>query len=412
MVKLKFIIREGVLVLRFSELKVRYYQRVGHLLKGCPNLKHFDKDKQRFSSYALFYCENNKILEDYKKIYAKIILEHPELTAKQVSHYYKIEDKTATAISQVNQYQISDYSNSVEKYLEVVIMREEVKQGCNFEIYQKLLTRCRKTIPGFSSLTFSMIDFNRMVGIAYIFARDKAYKHTTKAFRALLGRASKDRDVNFSLAQIGDFCFNDYNPNRYATEIKHPDVLTEEQVRKFMNMDIRGITPTYLDRRMVQLYYDFCVFMLHSFFAPCDVIKAKLSDITRNGTIITQRKKTHRYAEVPITPVMQLIIDKYRGMSKDGYIFPIMDDKKESEHKTKDYIYKRFRGRLDLWLKRIGEILGTDFNMYSYVFRHTAITIAVNSNLPVSYVANVAGTSVEVIQKHYYNGETDRKSVV
>ena len=46
MVKLKFIIRTGVLVLRISENKVRYYKRVGHLLKGSPNLeKHWVKEK-------------------------------------------------------------------------------------------------------------------------------------------------------------------------------------------------------------------------------------------------------------------------------------------------------------------------------------------------------------------------------
>lgn len=53
-----------------------------------------------------------------------------------------------------------------------------------------------------------------MVGIAYMFARKKSYRHTTKAFRALLGSAHKDKDVMFNLAQIGTFCFSDYNPDR------------------------------------------------------------------------------------------------------------------------------------------------------------------------------------------------------
>lgn len=62
MVKLKFIIRIGVLVLRISENKVRYYKRVGHLLKGGPNLeKHWVKEKERFSVYAVNYVENNKV---------------------------------------------------------------------------------------------------------------------------------------------------------------------------------------------------------------------------------------------------------------------------------------------------------------------------------------------------------------
>ena len=38
MVKLKFIVLDGVLALRISENKARYYKRVTHLLKGKPNL--------------------------------------------------------------------------------------------------------------------------------------------------------------------------------------------------------------------------------------------------------------------------------------------------------------------------------------------------------------------------------------
>ena len=53
MVKLKFIIRTGVLVLRISENKVRYYKRIGHLLKGSPNLeKHWVKEKEEIVKFV------------------------------------------------------------------------------------------------------------------------------------------------------------------------------------------------------------------------------------------------------------------------------------------------------------------------------------------------------------------------
>lgn len=120
---------------------------------------------------------------------------------------------------------------------------------------------------------------------------------------------------------------------------------------------------------------------------------------------MVRRKKTHRPVEVPITPAMKRIIDKYRGQSKDGYIFPIMDDKKEKAYKTKDYTFKNFREKLNNWLKQVGKALELDYDLYAYVFRHTAITVAIDSGLPVSYISNAAGTSVEMIQQHYYNGE-------
>lgn len=79
---------------------------------------------------------------------------------------------------------------------------------------------------------------------------------------------------------------------------------------------------------------------------------------------------------------------------------------KKKNHSTKDYTYKKFREHLNIWLKEIGKELDTDFDLYAYVFRHTAITVAINNGLPISYIANAAGTSVEMIQQHYYNGES------
>ena len=70
MVKLKFILRNGVLVLRISQNKDRYYKRVGYLLAGNPDVeKHWLADKERFSSRSKNYDENNKVLAEYKQVY-------------------------------------------------------------------------------------------------------------------------------------------------------------------------------------------------------------------------------------------------------------------------------------------------------------------------------------------------------
>jgi hypothetical protein len=74
MVKLKFIIRDDVLVLRISEVKQRYYKTVKPLLKGNPNIeRHWNNDKERFTSYAVSCTENNQILDDFKEFYRSLI---------------------------------------------------------------------------------------------------------------------------------------------------------------------------------------------------------------------------------------------------------------------------------------------------------------------------------------------------
>jgi hypothetical protein len=89
--------------------------------------------------------------------------------------------------------------------------------------------------------------------------------------------------------------------------------------------------------------------------------------------IHVKRKKTHKPVEIPVNPVMEKIIDKYRGQTKNGYIFPIMDDEKEKEYKQRDYLFKNFGICINAWLKHIGKELETDYALYAYVFRHTSM---------------------------------------
>lgn len=406
MVKLKFIVRDGALVLRISEGKQRFYKSVKHLLVGSPNVgKHWRADKEKFSNYAVSYQENNKALCDFKAIYLKLTIDHPEFTARQIASAYSYcAQNTQQVVESLKE--LDHAATFFEPYLQVVISREKAKQGCNFEVYEKLLRKCRKLIPDFSLLRFSDINYDKCVYIASIFAQHSGFRGTAKAFRAVLGRAAKDKAVDFSLARIQDFNFNDYNPSKHDILLHQPDVLTTGQIRQFLNMDVFNITPGWSNRKLVELYYDFCVFMFQSFFAPCDVIKLKYRHLTNKHTIITRRKKTHKAIEIPITPRMEEIINKYRGMTSNGYVFPIMNDDKAKEHETKDYLFKKFRQNLNVWLKDIGNELGLSFSLYAYVFRHTAITVALDSGLPVSYVAMAAGTSIDVIQHHYYNGNS------
>lgn len=407
MVKLKFIVKDGSLVLRISENKVRFYKSVMHLLIGGPNIeKHWSSDKEKFTSYAVSYMENNKILAEYKSNYVGLVMEHPGLTPKQVAQYKfngKVElierkDEDGSSIS------VTPNRDLVEQFLEIVIVREKAKQGCNFEVYEKLLRKCRKILNNFSLLSFQEINYDKCVAIAKEFANYDGYKGTAKCFRNLLGKASKDKDVSFSIAQIGDFAFSDFNPKINEIETKRPDILNQEQLKSFLNLDLFNTTPTYKQEK-IELYHDFCLFMFHSFMAPCDVIKLKYKDINKDRVIAFKRKKTHAPVEIPVNPIMEKIINKYRGRTKDGYVFPIMDEERERGSATKDYLFKRFRGQLNVWLKIVGKELQIGYNLYAYVFRHTAITLALDKGIPLSYVAMVAGTSIDMIQKHYYNGQ-------
>lgn len=399
MVKLRFIVKDGTLVLRFSEGKERIYRVATQILIGKPNVqKHWDNEKERFTRVAVSYRENNQALSAYKSKYAQIIASNPGLSVKQVADYC---DTPVTT-------QIKVEGDVFVDFLGKVIEREKMKKGCNFENYYKLLMKIQKCIPELLSLTLQELTYDKCVEVSNMFAKQKGYFGYMKAFMNTLGKANKDRAVKFSISQVEGFRFQDYNPDKDRVKTKKPDVLTPEQLKEFFNIDLDSLD--YPRRERSELFHDFSVFMLHTMMAPCDVIKLKVSDITPRNTISTCRKKTHRPVEVPITPIMRAIIDKYSGMSKDGYIFPIIDDDKESKYLTRDYSFKKFREALNIWLKVVGKRLGVEFPLYAYVFRHTAITLAIDNGLPIAYVSAVAGTGIDMIQNHYYNSDSSVNS--
>ncbi len=98
---------------------------------------------------------------------------------------------------------------------------------------------------------------------------------------------------------------------------------------------------------------------------------------------------------------------KYGSPAKDGYIFPIRDKQKLATQTTDNGDIKHFVGRCNHWLKQLGEKIGCDFPLHCYTFRHTAITNYISKDVPVLYVANMMGTSVENCEKIYYNNQGD-----
>ncbi len=407
MVKLKFIIKDNILVLRISEKKERYYKSVSNILVGNPKLCYWMPDKERFSSRAASCAQNNQVLEDFKNIYRKLILEYPELDARQVATFYKPNKKFKNLIEGDKE---PDYSSSIENFLILIIEREKLKPGCNFESYQNLLGKCRKAIRNFSSLTFQSLDFDRCIDIARAFSKYKGYRMTCKTFRSMLGRADKDCNVKFNILQIGNFNFHQYNPNAYNRVKQVPDILTHKQLKVFLSMKLEGLTPEYEDREQVELYYDFCIFMFYSFCAPCDVINMKHINIMPNSTLSFVRKKTLKVVQLPIHPRMEIIIEKYKDRSKYGYIFPIMNDEKECKYKIRDYTYKKFREKLNNWLKEVATDLKWNFRLHNYIFRHTAISLALDNGLTLSYVSMLAGSNPKTISDHYYNGMSENNT--
>lgn len=202
--------------------------------------------------------------------------------------------------------------------------------------------------------------------------------------------------------------------------------LTMDELNRFLNFDLSTIAPPQAHRkRLVQIYYDTVLLMYYTASRPADVIQwdweHNYCEQTAQITYIPHklRNRGGKRVTINLCPQAIAIIEKYRGQSKGGYILPLpMNETAWGELDGEAYkLWETRRSRtlqsINRWLKRIAQALNLDVKQLTmYVFRHSSITHCINRyNMNVMKVAAMAGTSVSIINKHYYNPSIDNDTI-
>lgn len=201
--------------------------------------------------------------------------------------------------------------------------------------------------------------------------------------------------------------------------------LTKEQITKLENLDINkialsGVNPDFYK----QLYKDTALLMYYLYSRPIDIFSLK-SDSVKGDYIdyVPCKKKNNRKAQrnhtqCPINEKALAIIERYKGMSKGGYVLPFSENEKGWENiyfdaqeyrqrynKCNNMLYK-----VNSFLHKVAKELNITFENDTftlYVMRHSAITHAISNGNPTMLVAKVAGTSVKEIENSYYDHTQD-----
>ncbi|MGV0939988.1 tyrosine-type recombinase/integrase [Empedobacter sp. ULE_I140] len=131
-----------------------------------------------------------------------------------------------------------------------------------------------------------------------------------------------------------------------------------------------------------------------------DIMKLKWTDIN-DGRIIYRRSKTKRDFNIEITDQVKLILDKYRiRQNESEYIFPII----LKHGLTEEQIVLRKQKvitRCNKKLKIIGELLGINQTITTYVARHTYATIMKNRGASTEIISESMGhSSVQVTMSY------------
>ena len=167
--------------------------------------------------------------------------------------------------------------------------------------------------------------------------------------------------------------------------------ITKEDVQKLMELNIKPSHQTE--------YRDFArdVFLFSYYTAGInftDIASLRYCDIV-GGRISYSRNKTQKLLSFRLMPKAVSIIEKYSRSehSSDDYIFPILDRRK---HVTPQQIFNRTHKALrkvNRELKVLGEMIGLQIPLTTYVARHTYATVLKRSGVNIAIISESLGHS-------------------
>jgi site-specific recombinase XerD len=163
---------------------------------------------------------------------------------------------------------------------------------------------------------------------------------------------------------------------------KYKSTLVEVK-REFLNKEeLQKLQDLKLSIPRLDFVRDIFLFSCYSGLTYVDVTNLTMDNIRRgidgNFWIITQRKKTKVPSNVPLLPIPEQLIEKYKlspGKKSENNIFPNLSNQK-----------------LNAYLKELADLASIDKNLTFHMARHTfATTITLANGVPIESISSMLG---------------------
>lgn len=204
-------------------------------------------------------------------------------------------------------------------------------------------------------------------------------------FKAIYNKAVKEGRIAvkqnpFTLYQVGSLWIK-----------TRKRAIGKEDIQRLIDLDI----PFNYRSSYKQLAKD--LFLFSYFTAGMnfnDMARLHYKDII-NGRVYYARHKTQKLLSCKLPEQAQEIIGRYAnpGCTPEDYIFPILD---RQTHVTERQIFNRIvksLRKVNSALKEIGEEIGLQFPLTTYVARHTFATVLKRSGVSVALISESLGHS-------------------
>lgn len=166
--------------------------------------------------------------------------------------------------------------------------------------------------------------------------------------------------------------------------------VSADVVRRLLRLDLSG-------NGNLEFARDIFIFsVLTRGMAFVDIAYLRMEDI-RDGVLFYRRRKTGQHLRVVLSSLALSIVAKYHQQDA-RWLFPIIDSEDER------IAYMEYRHGIDRYnrhLRHLGEMLGMEGKLTSYVARHSWATIVHKKNVPVSVISAALGHTSEKTTRIY-----------
>lgn len=344
---------------------------LGHYLKPeewDPSEGHaIEKSKNK--EYKIYLQKLNSTIDDKKSEFKNVIID-----LERAGKPYTV-DMIVDKLEQPTNY-ISFF-----KFTESFISRLE-KAGKNGNaLAYKNTFGVFKSYRNEKDLSFDELTYKVLIN----FEEDlqgRGRKVNAISFHMRTLRSIYNKAIKEGIAQQELYPFKDYRVKREKTSKR---AIIKGNVTAIKELDLSD----ELDLDKARDYFLFSFYTRGMAFV--DLAFLKVSNIY-GDRLTYSRNKTNQKFSIKLTPQISEIIAKYNDLSiKDSYLFPIIIDPKGD-------IYTQYRNGMRLTnkkLNKIGDKIGLDVPLTTYVSRHSWATIAKREGVPTAVISEGLGHETE-----------------
>lgn len=341
-------------------------------------------NKQRIKAMDIV----NRLKEEYKLRFMSITQLKEQLTQSDKVHsFYSFAEKLIVEMKKQERFgNATSYQTTINSLKEFTGNKDLYFEELNYDFLMKYHTDFlgREKRTGKKQIQQLQVKNGKKIGEKVQNEEEEVFKKNSlnglavymRTIRAIFNQAIKS-----GIADKNLYPFDKYKIKSEPTKKR---ALEMDDIRKVLQMNISPDDKLFHTRNYFIASYLMCGM---SFIDMAFLTLEKLE----KSRVQYRRKKTSKLYDFIVSEQLKQILDYYtKGKSKNDFVFPMIKPC-ELEKQYKDM--GEARKKYNINLKILAEQCGIDFNLTSYVSRHSFATQAVLQNVPLQAVSQMLGHS-------------------